>query len=87
MFDQLFYVAEGTLQSQALLERICSSARCENRAAAQRLEGISELWAVRLRECGDREDWVVDAVAAVTAELGISQGLAGQLPALCPRDA
>ncbi len=81
MFDQPFYVAEDTPQSQALLERICSSARCENRAAAQRLEGISELWAVRLRECGDREDWAVDAVAAVTAEvaaaLGISQGLAG----------
>ena len=81
MFDQPFYVAEDTPQSQALLERICSSARCENQAAAQRLQGIGELWAARLRECGEREDWVVDAVAAVTAEvaaaLGISQGLAG----------
>ena len=46
------------------------------------MQGIGELWAPRLRECGEREDWVVDAVAAVTAEvaaaLGVSQGLAGR---------
>jgi hypothetical protein len=62
------------------LEQICSSARAENQAAARRLNDIGELWLIRLRECGEREDWVVDAAEAVAAEvaaaLGVSQGLA-----------
>jgi Domain of unknown function (DUF222) len=80
MFEQPFYVAEATSQSKALLERICSSSRGENQAAAQRLDAIGDLWLVRLRECGEREDWIVDAAEAVAAEvaaaLGISHGLA-----------
>jgi hypothetical protein len=80
MFDQPFYVAEDTPQSQALVERISGLARTENRAAAQRLDTIGDLWLIRLRECGEREDWMVDAAEAVAAEvaaaLGISQGLA-----------
>lgn len=38
------------------------------------------MWLIRLRECGDREDWIVDAAEAVAAEvaaaLGVSKGLA-----------
>ena len=78
---QPFYVAEDTAESSALVERVRSAARAENQAAAQRLVATGELWALRLRECGEREDWIIDAVEAVTAEvaaaLGISQGLAG----------
>ena len=78
---QPFYVAEDTAESSALVERVRSAARAENQAAAQRLVATGELWALRLRECGEREDWIIDAVEAVTAEvaaaLGISQGVAG----------
>lgn len=80
MFDQPFYVAEDTPESRALVDRVCSSSRAENRAAAERLDTIGDLWVLRLRECGEREDWVMDAMEAVAAEvaaaLGISQGLA-----------
>ena len=78
---QPFYVAEDTAESSALVERVRSAARAEHQAAAQRLVATGELWALRLRECGEREDWIIDAVEAVTAEvaaaLGISQGVAG----------
>jgi len=57
MFDQPFYVTEDTPQSQALVERISGLARTENRAAAQRLDTIGDLWLIRLRDCGEREDW------------------------------
>ena len=80
MFGQPFYVAEDTAESRALVDRVCSSSRAENRAAAERLDAIGDLWVLRLRECGEREDWVMDAMEAVAAEvaaaLGISQGLA-----------
>jgi uncharacterized protein DUF222 len=81
MFDQLFYIAEDTAESRALVDRVCASSRAENRAAAARLDAIGDLWVVRLRECGEHEDWTIDAVEAVTAEvaaaLRISEGLAG----------
>ncbi|ORW07537.1 HNH endonuclease signature motif containing protein, partial [Mycolicibacter longobardus] len=69
-----------TPESAALVDRICVSARAENRAAAAQLVAIGELFALRLSRCGETEEWAVDTEAAVAAEvaaaLRISQGLA-----------
>ncbi|MDY6996935.1 MAG: HNH endonuclease signature motif containing protein [Actinomycetota bacterium] len=79
MFES--YDARETAETRGLLAQVSSASRAENRAAAARLVAVGELWKVRLRECGSREDWVLDAEAAVgaevAAELRISQGLAG----------
>ncbi|MDD7811151.1 HNH endonuclease signature motif containing protein [Mycobacterium sp. CSUR Q5927] len=70
-----------TLESAALVDQICASARAENRAAAAHLVAIGELFALRLSRCSETEDWAIDTAAAVTAEvaaaLRISQALAG----------
>ncbi|MEB3050970.1 HNH endonuclease signature motif containing protein [Mycolicibacter sp. MYC123] len=70
-----------TPESAALVDRICASARAENRAAAAQLVAIGELFALRLSRCGETQEWAVDTEAAVAAEvaaaLRISQGLAG----------
>jgi len=80
MFEDRFFVTEDSSESRAALAAVSAASRAENRAAAARLVAIAELWAIRLRECGDHADWVVDAEAAVTAEIAaelrISQGLA-----------
>ncbi len=69
-----------TPTSAALLERICSSARAENRAAAAQLVAIGELFGYRLSRCSETEDWAMDTMEAVAAEvaagLRISQRLA-----------
>ncbi|KLO26298.1 hypothetical protein ABW16_20400 [Mycolicibacter heraklionensis] len=69
-----------TPESAALVDRICVSARAENRAAAAHLAAIGELFALRLSRCSETEEWAVDTEAAVAAEvaaaLRISQGLA-----------
>ncbi|HSS22861.1 MAG TPA: HNH endonuclease signature motif containing protein [Mycobacterium sp.] len=82
-FDELFErrYPSTTPESAALVDRICSSWRAENRAAAAQLAAIGDLFAYRLSRCSDTEAWAVDTVEAVTAELAaalrISQGLAG----------
>ncbi len=69
-----------TAESTALLARIGSAARVENRAAAAQLVAMGELFAYRLSRCAETEEWAVDtmeAVAAeVAAELGVSQAMA-----------
>lgn len=81
-FDELFERRHPstTAQSTALVDRICSFTRAENRAAAGQLIAIGELFAYRLSRCSDTEAWAVDTTEAVTAEvaaaLRISQGLA-----------
>ncbi len=69
-----------TAQSAGLLAEIAAAARVENRAAAAQLVVMGELFAYRLSRCGETEDWAIDtmeAVAAeVAAELRISQALA-----------
>ncbi|CMH18210.1 Conserved protein of uncharacterised function (13E12 repeat family protein) [Mycobacterium tuberculosis] len=66
--------------SAAFIDRICSATRAENRAAAAQLVALGELFAYRWSRCGGREEWVMDTMAAVAAEvaaaLRISQGLA-----------
>src|ERR1700761_8518980 len=81
-FDELMerYHPSQTPESAAMVERICSSARTENRAAAAQLVAIGELFCYRLARCSDTEDWAIDTMEAVAAEVGaalrISQGLA-----------
>lgn len=69
-----------TAESAALLDRMCSFSRAENRAAAEQLVAIGELFSYRLSRCSETEEWAVDTEAAVSAEvaaaLRISQGLA-----------
>src|ERR1700677_2551337 len=70
-----------TAESGAVVERICASSRAENRAAAAQLGAIGELFGYRMSRCSDTEDWAIDTMEAVAAEvaaaLRISQGLAG----------
>jgi len=70
-----------TPQSAALVDRICSSWRAQNRAAAAGLAAIGELFGYRLARCSETEDWAVDTEEAVGAEIAaalrISQSLAG----------
>jgi hypothetical protein len=80
--DQLFErrYPPTTPESAALLDRICSSSRAENRAAGERLTAIGELDMLRLRQCGERETWSTDTWDAICAEIAaalrISQALA-----------
>lgn len=80
--EELFerHYPSATPESGALLERIALFSRVENRAAAEQLAAIGELFAYRLSRCSEREEWAVDTEAAVSAEvaaeLRISQGLA-----------
>lgn len=82
-FDEMFERRHPstTPESAALLDRICVSARAENRAAAAQLLAIGELFGYRLSRCSDTEDWAVDTEEALAAEvaaaLRISQALAG----------
>jgi Domain of unknown function (DUF222) len=81
-FDELMErcYPSTTAESAALLEGICAFARLENRAAAAQLVGIGELFAYRLSRCSEDEDWAMDTMAAVAAEVGaalrIGQGMA-----------
>ena len=69
-----------TEESAAMVERICAATRAENRAAAAQLVAVGELFGYRLSRCSETEDWAIDTMEAVAAEVGaalrISQGLA-----------
>src|SRR5947209_14431125 len=77
-FERLY--PSKTPVSAGMLSRIGAAARRENRAAAEQLAGIGELFGYRLSRCAETEDWAIDtmeAVAAeVAAELRVSQALA-----------
>jgi Domain of unknown function (DUF222) len=81
-FDELFERRHPstTPESAALVDRICGSARAENRSAAAQLGAIGDLFGYRLSRCSDTEDWAADTEEAVAAEvaaaLRISQALA-----------
>jgi Domain of unknown function (DUF222) len=81
-FDELFerHYPSTTPESAVMVERICAASRFENRAAAAQLVAIGELFAYRLSRCSDTEDWAIDTMEAVAAEVGaalrISQGSA-----------
>ncbi|MCV7289773.1 HNH endonuclease [Mycolicibacterium wolinskyi] len=69
-----------TPESSAMIERICSSSRRENREAAGRLAAVAELFAYRLSRSTESEDWAIDTTEVVAAEIAaalrISQELA-----------
>jgi hypothetical protein len=69
-----------TAESAGLVDRICAESRVENRAAAAQLVAMGELFGYRLSRCAETEDWAIDTMEAVAAEvaaaLRISQGLA-----------
>ena len=71
---------ESATAARSLVDRICGSSRDENRAAAQKLVSVGDLYLLRQREFGDCAAWSTDTMEAVTAEvaaaLRISQGLA-----------
>jgi hypothetical protein len=75
-----WYASRPTPASAALVDRICAWSRAENRAAAEQLAVIGELFGYRFSRCSDTDDWAVDTMEAVAAELAaalrISQGLA-----------
>ncbi len=81
-FDELVerHYPSKTSESAALVARIGTSARAENRAAAAQLVAVGELFAYRLSRCAETEEWAIDTMEAVAAEvaaaLRISQGLA-----------
>jgi hypothetical protein len=68
-----------TPESAELIERICSSARDENRAMAARLACIGELFGYRLSRCSENEDWAIDTMDAVAAEVGAAQRISQAL--------
>jgi len=82
-FDELFERRHPstTAESAAMVDRICTATRAENRAAATQLAAIGDLFGYRLSRCTDTEEWAVDTEEAVAAEvaaaLRISQALAG----------
>jgi hypothetical protein len=59
-----------TPESAAMLDRICAHARTENRAVAAELAEIGALFDYRLSRCSENEDWAIDTMAAVAAEVG-----------------
>jgi hypothetical protein len=71
---------EPTDPTTMLLQRVCSAARAEACAAAERLVAIWELFTLRMRETDETVEWAADATDAVCAEiaaaLSISHGLA-----------
>ncbi|WP_231120055.1 13E12 repeat family protein, partial [Mycobacterium colombiense] len=70
-FDELVerHHPSVTPESAALLERVGVFSRIENRAAAEQLAAIGELFAHRLSRCSECEEWAVDTEAAVSAEV------------------
>lgn len=72
MFDEEWYERRhpaATPESTALLDRIASSWRAENRAAAKQLVAIGELFGYRLSRCSETEEWAADTEEAVAAEV------------------
>lgn len=73
-------LTSSTAESTGWLQRVCAAWRAENQAAAAQLVAIGELFAHRFTQCAHAEEWVIDAMEAVAAELGaalrISRALA-----------
>lgn len=68
--------------SAALLQRMCSAARAEACAAAERLVAIGGLVSLRLaQDAGATDLWVVDATDAVTLEVAAALGISRDLAA------
>ncbi|MGB9225736.1 HNH endonuclease signature motif containing protein [Mycobacterium sp.] len=58
-----------TAQSAALIDRIRAAGRAQNRAAAAQLVAIGELFGYRLTRCSETEEWAIDTMEALAAEV------------------
>ena len=71
-----------TSESAEWMEQISAAVRIENQAVAAQLAAIGGLFRSRLAQCSETEDWAMDAMEAVAAEvaagLRISQRLAAE---------
>jgi hypothetical protein len=68
MFEY-WYASRPTPESSVLLDRVRDAGRTEAQAAAERLVAIAELFVLRCRDSGDREDWATDTWEAVAAQV------------------
>ena len=79
MFDRR-HASRPTPETAAWIDRLRAAARAENRAAAEQLVVIGQLFADRYSSRSDTDEWAIDTEAAVAAEVGaalrISQGRA-----------
>jgi len=69
-----------------MVERICAATRAENRAAAAQLVAVG-IVRYRLSRCSETEDWAIDTMEAVAAEVGAACGSVrgcGVSGAVCP---
>ena len=71
-----------TTESAQWMEQISAAVRIENQAVAAQLSAIGGLFRSRLAQCSETEDWAIDTMEAVAAEvaagLRISQRLAAE---------
>ncbi|MBW0016456.1 MAG: HNH endonuclease [Mycobacterium sp.] len=58
-----------TNESVGFVQRICAAARIENQAAAAQLVALGELFAYRFTQAPASDDWAIDTMAAVAAEV------------------
>ncbi len=69
-----------TPESADWMGQITTGVRIENQAVAAQLAAIGGMFRYRLSQCSETEDWAIDTMAAVAAEVAagmrISQGLA-----------
>ncbi|KLO26448.1 hypothetical protein ABH37_17975 [Mycobacterium haemophilum] len=80
-FDELFErrYPSTTSESAVLVDRICSWARVENRAAAAQLVAIGDLFGYRLSRCSETEEWAIDTVEAGAADAQAGDGHSSRL--------
>lgn len=65
---------DSRVEPAALVEQMCAAPRAENRAAAAQLTAIGELFGYRLAHSGETQDWAIDTMEAVAAEVGARCG-------------
>jgi hypothetical protein len=68
MFEY-YYASRSTPESAALLDRVREAGRTEAQAAAERLAAVGELFVLRCRDSGERQDWAIDTWEAVAAQV------------------
>lgn len=68
MFEY-WYASRPTPESAALLDRVRDATRTEAQSAAERLVAVGELFVLRCRDSGEREDWAADTWEAVAAQV------------------
>src|SRR5699024_7667457 len=67
--ESMFGTDGVVTSAAAVVDRICSAARAESRAAGQRLVAIGELDSLWVRGGVADEQWVLDSFVAVSAEV------------------